>query len=569
MGTLFSALSIARSGLQTAQVQLDTAGHNIANVNKEGFSRQRVELTSNVPISRTFGQIGRGVQIAAISRVRDVLLDGLLRNQAAGLKSAEIQAEFFTQIEDVFLEPSENGLSGRLNLFFEALQDFSTNVESLPVRQSVVTEADALASLFNQTFTRLDNLRTNANEEVINFAPEINSLAEQIAALNDQIRVSEGGSGNPANDLRDDRDLLLDQLAEIGNIFVREKTSGEVDVLIGEQELVSGSIFRTVEAVQNPALDPNRNDFVELRFTDNGQVLTVQDGELYGALQMRDQELPGVVNDINQLAATIIQEINQIHSQANGLVNLTGTVTGSISVPDATVPLTTANIPFPITAGSFEVNVYDATDTPVGGSPFTVTIGAGTSLNDVVADLNAIPNLSATVTPDGQLQVTGAPGFSFSFSNDTSGAVGALGVNGLFTGFNAQTMGVNQAIAADPQLLAGGFSTDPLNTGDNTAALAMADVQNQKFFLNGSGTINDFYESVVVQVGVDARSNESTLEVEQTFVENFERRRQEISGVSIDEEVTLLIQFQRAFEASARVVTVTDRMLDSLLAMAL
>lgn len=568
MGTLFSALSIARSGLQAAQVQLDTSGHNIANVNKEGFSRQRVELTSNTPIAREYGQIGRGVKIAQITRVRDVLLDGLYRHQAAGLKNAEIQAEFFKQIEDVFLEPSENGLSGRINLFFQALQDFSTNVESLPVRQSVTAEAEALSSLFNETYQRLDTLRTNANEEVSNFVPQINSLAEQIAALNDQIRVTEG-SGNPANDLRDDRDVLLDQLAEIGNIFVREKNSGEVDVLLGEQELVSGSIFRTVEAVQNAALDPNRNDLVELRFTDNGQVLTVTDGELYGALQMRDQQLPSVLSDVNELASTIIQEINRIHSQANGLTNLSGTVTGSTSVPDPAAALTTANIPFPITAGSFDVNVYDATGTPIGGSPFTISVGPGTTLNDIVADLNAIPNLSASVNPDGQLEVTGAAGFTFGFSNDTSGAVGALGVNALFTGFDAQTMGVNQAIADNPQLLAGAFSTDPANTGDNTAALAMANVQNAKLLSNGSATINDFYESFVAQIGVDARSNESTLGVEQTFVETFERRRQEISGVSIDEEVTLLIQFQRAFEASARVVTVTDRMLDALLTMAL
>ena len=117
MGTLFSALDIARSGLQVAQVQLDTAGHNIANVNKPGFSRQRVELISRLPVTKPFGQIGRGVEIADVVRVRDAFLDGLYRREASGLGDAKIRAEFLQRIEDVFLEPGEHGLSFRINNF--------------------------------------------------------------------------------------------------------------------------------------------------------------------------------------------------------------------------------------------------------------------------------------------------------------------------------------------------------------------------------------------------------------------------------------------------------------------
>jgi flagellar hook-associated protein 1 FlgK len=568
MGTLFSALSIAQSGLQAAQVQLDTAGHNIANVNKEGFSRQRVELLSYTPIDRTFGQIGRGVRIAQIARIRDTLLDVQFRNQVSGRDNARIQFEFFSQIEDVFLEPGVNGLSGRINLFFQSLQEFSANVESLPVRQSVLVEAGALASLFSETFSSLNSLRTNANEEVAGFVPEINSLAQRIADLNDRIRVTEG-SGNPANDLRDDRDVLLDRLAGIANIFVREDNSGQVEVFIGDQQLVFGGQFRELEAVQTAVIDPTRPDFVEIRFVDNGQALRVTDGELFGVLQMRDVELPAVIADVNLLAATIIREINAIHSQAHGLVNLSGTITGSNTVTDPTVPLSAAGLPFAFTPGTFEINLYDNTGAPVAGSPITITIGAGDSLDDVAAQIDAIADLAATANADGALEITAAAGFTFNFANDQTGLLAALGMNGLFTGFDAQTMGVNQAIANDPQLLAGAFSADPADTGDNTAALALAAVQNARVLLNGSATINDFYESLVVGIGVDSRAADSTFTVEQTFVETFERRRQEISGVSLDEEVASLVLFQRAFEASARVITVTDRMLEALLNVAL
>ena len=136
MGTLFSTLDIARSGLQAAQVQMDVAGHNIANVNKEGFSRQRVSLVSRVPAYRAFGALGRGVDIRSVERIRETFLDTVFRQQAPGLGSAQVRATYFTRIEDVFQEPSDTGLGRRLNLFFDALNDFANNVEEQPVRQT-------------------------------------------------------------------------------------------------------------------------------------------------------------------------------------------------------------------------------------------------------------------------------------------------------------------------------------------------------------------------------------------------------------------------------------------------
>lgn len=567
MGTLFSALSIARSGMQVAQVQLDTAGHNIANANKPGFSRQRVDLISRTPILRSFGQIGRGVAISNVSQIRDPFLDTMFRNQVAGLQDAQIRSEFFSQVEDVFLEPGDRGLGGRINRFFESLQAFSVNVESPAVRESVLTEAQALAGLFNETAQRIDALRSGANEEIISFVPEINSLAERIGGLNRQIRIAEVG-GKRSNDLRDDRNLLLDELAGIANIFTRERVDGQVDVLIGETSLVNGDRARLLKAVQNPSLDPIHNDFVDVQFVDNGEILQVQDGELFGAFELRDTILLDIQTEIDTLAAGIIREINVIHSQGNGLEDLS-TLTGSNAVTDPTVALGSAGLPFPITPGTFEVNVFDAAGLPVGGTPATITILAGTSLNDVVAALNAVPQLTASVNPDGQLQIDAAAGFSFSFSNDSTGVLASLGSNGLFTGTSAATMGVNSALVNNSRLLSSAFSTDPEDTGDNSAALAMADVQNALVFQGGTSSVNDFYEALVVQIGIDARANNSTFEIEQTFVESFQRRRQEISGVSLDEEVTMMLMFQRAFEASARVITVTDRMLSALMAMAL
>lgn len=263
MGTLFSTLNIARSGLVTAQVQLDTVGHNIANVNKTGFSRQRVELVGKVPINKIYGQIGTGVAISTIQRVRDEFLDDLFQNQVAGIGNAEIRAEFYELIESAFLEPSANGLNTRLNRFFSSLNEFATNVESIPVRTSVMTEAAALAQSLNDTSSRLRTLRTNANEEVINFVPEINSLTDRIARLNQRISNAELG-GTTANDLRDDRGVLLDRLAKIVNIFTRERDDGQVDVLVSGEVLVGGTVALELELC--PMRGRIRNATIWLKF---------------------------------------------------------------------------------------------------------------------------------------------------------------------------------------------------------------------------------------------------------------------------------------------------------------
>ena len=580
MGTLFSALDIAQSGLQAAQIQMDVAGHNIANVNKEGFSRQRVTLTARHPDYRSYGAIGRGVQVVQIERIREIFLDTVFRQQVPGLGSAEVRATYFSRIEDIFQEPGEHGLGSRLNLFFDALNDFANNVEAQPVRLSVLTEAEGLVTTLRQVEERLRQLRTNANEEMRNMVPEINSLAERIAAMNVHIRDVELSTGVNANDMRDERDILLDELASLVNITARERADGQVDVLISGDVLVNGATTRELVAVRNPALDPDRADLVEIHFADTDALVNVRDGQLYGALSIRDAELVELDERIDQIAATIIEHVNRIHALGNGLTNLTGTVTGTNAVTDPTVPLNSAGLPFTVTYGPFDVVVYDADGNPTTTS---ITVDDTTTLESLVAELNAIDNFSASITVQDTVELTAANDHSFSFSfpghdeddpEDFAEALGeatnvlvALGVNGLFTGHDARTIDVNPAILDNPLLLTSAFSLDPLETGDNAAARAMADVRNALTLESNSASLNDYYESTLVKIGIDARANQDLFDVERAFVDDFRRRRQEVSGVSIDEEVTNLMQYQRAFEAAARVIMVTDRMLDALLNM--
>jgi len=567
LGTLFSALDIGRAGLLVAQVQLDVAGHNIANVNKEGYSRQRVEITTRIPNYKPYGAIGRGPALEGIRRLRDTFLDTMYRQQVAGLGDADVQAQYYTRIEDLFQEPSENGFGSRLNVFFDALNDFANTVEQLPARVALLSQAEAMAASLNDAASRLETLRTNANEEVRNLVPQINSLAERIAELNRNIRDAEF-TGHQANDLRDDRDNLVDQLARLVAITDREREDGQVDILIGGVELVAGNKFHELETVVDTTIDPDRPDLLTVRFAYNGEPVLITGGELYGALHIRDVEIAALEDRMDAIAQSLIRRINSIHSQGNGLQNISSALTSTNPVNTPLAPLNLADLPFSTVDGSFDIVVYDA----IGAIVETITVpivttgpSAGqTTLTDIETAINASANLSALIGPDGLITITPNAGVSFTFANDSSGALAALGLNGLFTGYSAGTIAVSQHLLDNPELLSSGFSLDPLETGDNTAALALAAVRDEEILEGDTQTLNEYYEATIVKIGIRAGSNLATLDVERAFVQDFDNRRQEISGVNLDEEATSLIQFQRAYQAAARLITVTDTMLETL-----
>ncbi len=566
MGTLFSALGIGQAGLFVAQMQLDVAAHNIANVNRVGFSRQRVNVTTNTPLYYPFGALGRGPMVSGIQRIREAFLDTVFRRQSAALGRAETQAQYFARIEDIFQEPNEHGFTSRLSAFFDSLNDFANNVESMPVRMATLSQAEAMAASLNEVAQRLRTLRINANEEVRNLVPEVNSLAERIAALNNAIRSMELG-GRSANDLRDDRDVLLDELSSIVNITYRERDDGQVDVLLGGQELVTGRNARRLITQVDPSIDPSRPDLLAVRFEDNDEAANIRSGRLYGALYIRDVEIRNLETRMNEIARALIQSLNDIQARGRGLRGFNTTITGAYAASSSSIPLNQALLPYSVQDGSFAINVFDA----AGGLVESITIpivASGpdpgqTTLADIEAAINTMTNLSATVTADGRLSITPDSGYTFMFSDDTAGAVMALGLNAFFVGDSAASIALNPELRAHPEWLSSGFSANPLETGDNSAALAMAALRSTPIL--GGQSINEYYESTIVQVGIDARANSNTLSVEEAFIYDLSLRRQEVSGVNLDEEVTSLLMFQRAYEASARVITVADRMLDTLL----
>jgi flagellar hook-associated protein 1 FlgK len=517
--------------------------------------------------------------VEGVDRLREVFLDDVYRRQIPNLGRAEVEATFFTRIEDIFQEPSEDGFSARLGRFYDALADFSVNVEEAPVRVGLLSEAESIAAGLGEVAQRVTLLRTNANEEIRNLVPEINTLSGRIAESNAIIRQAEL-TGRKANDLRDTRDLLIDDLSKLVNIVARERDDGQVDVLLGGAELVTGDSFRALETVPDATIDPTRPDLLLVRFEDNEDAAVITNGELGGTLIMRDQELRRLGERMDEFAQGLIFSMNRIHTQGHGRQGINVELNAANWVDDATAALNTEGLPFAFDDGSFNLLVFDGSENLVDtlNIPIdTTTAGAETTLNDIVAAINtnASGGVTASVNANGALTITPAAGFSFSFDDDSSGVLTALGMNSFFTGNSAATIAVNQHLLENSLLISsGGYhpgeALDPemLAAGNNSAALAMADLRIQSILSNNTESMDQHFESTIVQVGINARSNLETLAVEQAFVIDFQSRRQEVSGVNLDEEVTAMIQFQRAFEASARIISTVDVMLNTLINMA-
>jgi flagellar hook-associated protein 1 FlgK len=321
MRSTFRTLNAATLGLAAQQVAIETTSHNIANANTPGFSRQDVILRTTDPYTvptasglATTGQVGTGVEVTAIRRLRDLFLDGQIRLQNG--KQGEQQAirDALKQIEVIFNEPSTSGMATMLSRFFNAWQEVANKPEDRAIRAALVEEARNFAATAQRNNAQLTQIRTDINQQIQLKTAEVNSIAGRIAALNAQISQVEGVGQQP-NDLRDQRDLLLDQLSKLVQISQATNANGSVNVFIGSSALVLG----------NDALlltnGTNSNGDTTVLWASTGAAVTLNSGELQGLITARDGTLADQQTAFNLLISTIITEVNALHATGYGLTD--------------------------------------------------------------------------------------------------------------------------------------------------------------------------------------------------------------------------------------------------------
>ncbi|WP_350282021.1 flagellar hook-associated protein FlgK [Nitrosomonas sp.] len=321
-----SIMSVGVSGLQAAQVALLTTSHNISNATTPGYNRQQAIQSTNTPLAHGNGFIGRGVQVSTVQRIYSQYL--VNQSLQAQTQSSQLDSHYneIKQIDNL-LADTTSGLTPALHNFFNAVQDMASNPTSIPSRQAVLSNAEALVSRFQQMDQRLSEMREGVNSQITSSVAEINSLAQQIAGLNTNIQAVEASAnGQPANDLRDQRDTLIRDLSKLANVDVVRQNNGHYNVFIGNgQSLVVGSSAMTLKAVASPN-DPQR--LVMAMDLNNTEVLLpehqLQGGSLGGLLAFRSETLDSVQNSFDQLAQGIAQTFNTQHQAGLDLQGAAG-----------------------------------------------------------------------------------------------------------------------------------------------------------------------------------------------------------------------------------------------------
>ncbi len=565
MGLITSALQIGRSALLAYQGALHSIGNNISNAGSTRYTRQSPVLTPLPGVPLPEGMMpGAGVALTGLRRNIDEALEARLRAAIGDQRSVLVQQQVLGRIEALFNELTDNDLSTLLDNFFNAWSSLQNTPQDLASRGIILMEGTEVARALRLRRADLSATVEELNGQVVSLIERANEIVGELAGLNKHIVETEASAQGLAASLRDQRDGLLRDLSEIMEITVREQESGAINVYVGNDPLVQAGITRGLTAELETEDGIAR---AVVRFADDKALVRINGGELEGVITSRDQHVLGEIESLDRLAAALIHEVNKIHSEGQGLAGLTS-VTGTYDLFDPTVALNTADNGLSLLPrnGSFVITV---TDEATGVSLDTLIevdldgIGADTTLNSLAAAITAnVANVTATVPATNQLKLTADSGFSFTFKQDSSDVLAALGINTFFNGDDALNIEINALVADSPALLAAAMEKLP-GDGSNAGRLAAAATVVSSE-LDGMSIV-DFYDRSVAELAVVSSAAAAGVEAADVIHAALTAQRESISGVSLDEEAVQLMKFERAFQGAARYVTVVDELIGEIL----
>jgi len=578
--SLTASLSIGRTALTASQLAIQVAGDNLANAATPGFHRRTAALS---PTSGGTGlgnvNVGRGVSVGSVTRTIDLAVQARLRSAIADDEAAGVAADIFARLEGLTNELDGQGLGGRLTEFFEGFSELANNPNASETRALLVERGASLAQFMRGMRKDLVDLRGQIDDQIGSNVEQANELLEKIERINRSIALSEQGGAEDSG-LRDQRDSMIQDLSGLVEISVNEQDNGLVDIFVGSTPVLLSGQSRGLEFEVEGGTGPDSEARVLVK-EKLEEKIAPQSGVIGGLLAQRNGAVDEAIQELDDLSAALIHEVNRIHSSGAPSPGLTETL-GEREVPlaDRTLALndpanaTFAGLPFSAGNGSFEVVVRDAAT----GQSITRTIdvdldgivdstgAAGftedTTLDDIRAALDGVPNLSATLDPDGRLRITADNGFEFGFRNDSSGALAVLGVNTYFTGTGAADIGVRQELRDNPQLLVAG-STE----GGNDRALAVSALQERAVDSLGGLSLTEGWRRTTERIAVGSAGAQAEKGAAGQVRASLNAQRAATSGVSIDEESINLLQSQRQFQAAAQFISTIDELTQTLISL--
>ncbi|MBF0297295.1 MAG: flagellar hook-associated protein FlgK [Oligoflexia bacterium] len=475
-------LSIGRTGLASAQKSLQTAAHNISNVNSEGYSRQKVVQLAAAPIGEGNIVIGTGSYIKSIERIHDDFIEKRLNGI---ISDHNYNTERYFQlsiVENIFNEINFEGLNTSINNFFNSFRELSNNPGSETIRSLIRENSKILIQNFHRTNEALDKASENINNKMDMAIDDVNSIMSAIGNLNYKIREIEVTNGE-SGDLRDERDRYLNKLAEHFALDTYTDDKGRFIVSAkGVGTLVSGKIYQSFQC-KSPPPEESRPAFANAReILLEGKVISdrFQLGKISALISTRNEEIKNMQEKIDGIAWSLAQAVNDVHRK--GYTNK-------------------------------EVELDDQ------GNPNALSMQEATNID--FFKIREDPYKAASL---------------IDLSSDIKESL------------------VNIATALQPN-----------SPGDNRIALAISNLQYEKIAPDGESTLEENYLQSVGTVALTSGKHKIAQEQSEGILAQTRAFREQISGVSVDEETANLMKYQHAYEASARIMRAADEMFKAVL----
>lgn len=592
--SLTGALNSAVSGIQTAQRQIQVTSGNVANSNVEGFSRKTAS-----PETIVIGSQNGGVRLGEVRREVDDFLTKQVRRQETTLGNLEAQSQIMSRVQELFgTLRNDSTLANNLTRLQGTLEQLQTDPESIATRNNVVQAAQETAQEFNRFNNEVLELRAQVDSDINLAVSDLNETLQEVRDLNDRISSAKA-TGEPLGELQDERDRALTTVSQMMEVRTFERSTGEIVVMNpqGQPLVDSQAVQLNFDITGTFSAGTSGND---VTFQNGDPVPSSVGGRLGALIELRDETLPNFMQDVDRLAATTRDTVNAAHNLGSGNPPAQELV-GSRTIADTTE---TVNL-----ASAVRVAVVNESTDEIDN---VITLGPGPlTIDQIQTDLDAMANASATVANGDPLAITADPGFRIAMVDDAGQTVtgttvggsleneeansfsGFFGLNDLFQTPGApingtldddsgasQLMQVRSDILGDPKLLSAGqlVGQNPgeraVPSGDNRAAQSLANAFEQTVEFGATNNL-DSRTTTLAGFGGDllqfhageAARVERNAQFQSAVRDELKFRADSESGVNLDEELSNLLLFEQAHNASARVISTVQEMFDTLEAM--
>lgn len=540
--SLSGLFDIGKSAIFASQTALNVVSNNIANVNTPGYSRHEAILEVANPVQIMGNYIGRGVGSVDIRRHYDnfIHLQIIGQNQSYGRSYALERG--LSHIEQIFNEARDLGLGNSLTDYINAWQKVANNAGSLPERTELLQRGETLVHTAQQMEGDILSTLKEINNDIGNVVNDVNALTSDIATLNEKISQLEAGlSTDKASYFRDQRDTKLNELAELMDYTWYEDKNGRVDILVGGETLVSAQ--GATELTTDVDIDGHRNLYA--RGKDISSVF--QKGQLGGFLDVRSDIETNSLHDLRKLIASITNETNNLHRTGYGLDGSTGNdffnALQIYSSDDSTagyISSATVSDAAALTLDEYDISFVDAANYEVYNhqTGALVTSGAYTA--------------GGTISFEGiDVVIDGAPAANDSFLISP--------LSGVIENFGVAISETDKIAASDTDVSVTGQDSN------NVIAQAMVQLHQSGVSDLSNATFDEYYQGIVSDVGIMSKAATDSLTYDDNLRFELEKKRDEVSGVSLDEEAANLIRYQRMYEAGARIIKVTDELMEMII----